>query len=740
MTDRIRTFFRKVRLEFHYLRGMSKKERMKEIWRLGKKHFLVTMLIGLGVLLIIPLLTYLYFIFDLGSKEGIMNRKSEGVLLLDRNDKPFFSFYQAKNKKTIPLSTIPKSTQQAIVAIEDKDFYEHHGFSMRGIARSLLTDIKEERFAAGGSTITQQLVKNALLSPSKNLLRKYQEIILAIEIDRRFSKDDILEMYLNTVYFGEGAFGIEDASMTYFGKHAEDLTLGESALLAGILPAPSALSPLSGDRQQAFKRQDIVLKQMVQQGYITETQRQSAEQEQIAFNPQKADINVIAPHFALMVRDELIKQYGEQRVAQSGFKVKTTIDLDWQKYAEQAVANQVYNLRYNNTNNGAAVAMDPKTGEILALVGSKDWNDADNGKINMAVRPRQPGSSFKPIIYARALADNLITPATVLDDKPVTFPGGYKPKNYDGRYRGHVLARYALANSLNIPAVHVMEKVGVGNGIDEAAQLGIATLTEPSRYGLSLVLGAAEVPLIQMTDAYAVFANRGVRVSPTTILEIKDKHDKTIFTYTPQPQQVLSPDVAFLISSILSDNKARAETFGNSLTISRPAAVKTGTTEDYRDALTIGYTPSLVVGVWVGNNDNTPMDSVAGSLGAAPIWRNLMQQFLAGSPVEQFNPPFGISKEMVCLDNGLKAEYATSSAYMEYFLGGTAPTQSCNLPSPTQIPTPTESPTPTPSGEPTPTDDLQEPTLTPKKPTPTPQQLPTSIPTPTQGVINVPEI
>ncbi len=696
------------------------KELISELWHNGKKPILY--LIGLGILMLIltPIFTYLYFVRDMTSKESIITRKNEGVILQDRTGKPFFTLYEAKTQNTVPFDEISEDTQYAVVAVEDKDFYTHRGFSLEGIGRAIVANIKNERLSQGGSTLSQQLVKNTLLSQDKNFLRKYQELFLAIELERRFSKEDILEMYLNTAYFGEGAFGIQDAAQAYFSKDASELTLAESALMAGILPAPSAYSPISGSKDRAFARQKIVLQLMQEQGYITEEERAAAENEEITFNPSTQSINRTAPHFALMVQEELIKEYGEQGVAQSGYVVKTTLDLQGQEYAQQAVENRVRALQNNDVSNGAAVVMDPNTGEILALVGSHDWSDENNGKINMAVRPRQPGSSFKPIVYAKALEDRLITPATVIEDKEITFPGGYKPRNYDRSFRGDVLVRYALANSLNIPAVLVMEKVGVADTVTYAESLGITSLNEPDRYGLSLVLGAAEVPLTQMTAAYAVFANQGVKAEPTTILEITNKKGQVIFTHETKSQRVMPSNVAFQISSILSDNSARADTFGNALTLSRQAAVKTGTTEDYRDALTIGYTPQIVVGAWVGNNDNSEMDNIAGSLGAAPIWRQLMEYFLRGKPVVQFTPPNGIIRIEVCSENGLRAEIATSSAYPEFFLPGTIPKESCNVPTPT----PEESPTPTPESD----DDNEEEQPT---PTPTSRPEPTSTPVPT---------
>ena len=699
------------------------KQIFHELWLTAKPIFPSLAVGGVLLLIIIPLATYLYFVRDLSSKESIIAHKSEGVLLLDRNDKPFFSFYQARKKTTVPISQIPRFIKEAVISVEDKEFYNHPGFSLRGIARALLTDIQQETLRQGGSTLTQQVVKNTLLTQEKSFLRKYQEIFLALELERRYSKEDILEIYLNTAYFGEGAFGIEDAAKTYFGKTSADLTLGESALLAGILPAPSYYSPLTGNREKAFARQELVLKQMGSLRFITDAERVAASEQQIAFNPAPKTLNVKAPHFALMVKDELIKKYGEQRVAGSGFTVRTSLDLPLQEYAEQVVENQVLRLSRNKVTNAAAVVLDPKTGEILSLVGSHNWTDETNGKINMSLRARQPGSSFKPIVYAKAIDGHLITAATVLEDKQISFSDGYKPKNYDGKFRGNVLVRFALANSLNIPAVEVMEKVGVPDAIEMAEQLGITTLKSPQEYGLSIVLGAAEIPLLELTTAYGVFANHGMKVTPTTISQIKDKRGKIVYTHEVNPKQVLDEQVAFIISSILSDNSARQETFGNALTISRPAAVKTGTTEDYRDALTVGYTPSLVVGVWVGNNDRTPMDSIAGSLGAAPIWRLLMEKAFLGTSIEQFTAPPGLIRTPVCKENGFRANTATSSAYPEYFLRGTVPIKDCNAP--LEFPSPSEEPTPTLFEE-------EEPTATPTpEPTIPPTGEPTETPTPT---------
>jgi 1A family penicillin-binding protein len=682
------------------------------------------------VIMLIPPLTYLYFAGDLKDKDSIMNRGKTGLTLLDREGKEFFTFYQPKDIEYVPFSDIPQTLQQAAIAAEDRNFYTNPGFSIRGIARAFFVNILAGRVVEGGSTITQELAKNAFLTSKRNYLRKYQELVLASELNRRFSKQDILEMYLNSVYFGEGAFGAENAAQSYFGKSAKDLTLSESAMLVGILPAPSAFSPLSNDPEIALTKRRNVLQKMVQEKYITQKEADAAANEKLVFNPaKKTDTNTLAPHFAIYVKNQLLKEYGEERVIREGFQVQTTLDSKWQAYAENVVAGQVRNLANNNTTNGAAIAMNPKNGEITVMVGSYDWEDEKFGKANMTLIPRQPGSSFKPIIYADALEARTITPATLLNDNPTTFPGNYTPKNYDLRYRGSVTTRRALSNSLNIPAVEVMEKTGVTAGLERAEKLGISTLgTDASKYGLSLVLGTGEVKLIDLVSAYGVFADKGNYHEPKTVIEIKNKYGKTVneengfwsFFFDPlrksKSQSVLSSETAFLISSMLSDNSARAEVFGGALTISRPAAVKTGTTEEYRDALTVGYAPSLVIGVWVGNNDNTPMDNIAGSLGAAPIWRSLMENFLTGTAIEKFEKPAFVIEQTVCPPG--------KTPYKEFFIAGTQP-DSCEAPSPTPTPVPSSSPTPTMTPSPSPT---PEPTPTPEpSPTPAPAQIPAVI-------------
>ncbi len=691
---------------------------ISEFWNQGRKPFFLFFVFFLFILVTVPILTYTTYYKDLVSKDHLINSNNSGLILLDKDGKEFFTFNHPKDIVYVPISDIPISMQHAVVASEDKDFYNNSGFSPKGTLRALIADVTTHSLSQGGSTITQQLVKTSLLSSQKSFFRKYQEIVLATLITEKYSKQDILEMYLNSVYFGEGAFGIENAAETYFDEHASQLTLAQSTLLVSLLPQPSNLSPLSNNANKVKPFQKQVLEDMKDQGYITPSDATSAYNQTLMYNTIQADTNQLAPHFALMVRDYLYQKYGEDTVIRSGFKVTTTVNSTWQEYAENVVARQVANLSRDNATNGAAVVIDPKTGNIEALVGSHNWYDEENGKINMAITPRQPGSSFKPIIYARALSTHLITPATVLQDVPTTFPGNYQPKDFDGNYRGPVTVRRALANSLNIPAVEVMEQVGVESGIATAQQFGITTLTNPSQYGLSLVLGGGEVKLLDLTSVYAMFADNGTLHEPHMILSIEDKYHHPVDLPPETPLPVLDDGTAFLITSILSDNSARFEEFGNALTISRPAAVKTGTTEDFRDALTLGYTPSVVVGVWVGNNDNAPMDNVAGSLGAAPIWRQLIERFAADYPRETFTPPPSVVQLPSCTTTASGSARQT----LEYFLADTSPTSNCSsfsispqeITQPTiENPSPSLSPTdtPTPTLSPTTTNTFNTPTI-----------------------------
>jgi 1A family penicillin-binding protein len=609
----------------------------------------------LAFLIVVPIFTYAYYYNDIGNQERLLNRNNTGIVLLDRNDKPFFSTGRAQQRDLVQLDKIPVTTQHALIASEDKDFYKHSGFDIFGILRALYTNVITRQISGGGSTLTQQLAKNTLLSKQQTILRKYQELVIAQAIEQRYSKDQILDMYLNSVYYGENSFGIQQASKNYFNKEPSQLDLAESAMLVGVLPAPTAYSPISGDKDLAKQRQTTVLSRMVKNGYISEAEKTTALAEQMTYAPQKSAIDNEAPHFTEMVLNQLYKKYGEEKVTRSGYQVKTTLDLDLQDKANAAVASNMDYINNNGGSNASLVAIDPKTGGILALVGSSDYNNEQFGKVNMATTPRQPGSSFKPIYYSDALATGKITPTTILADVKTDF-GGYTPLDADRKFRGNVTVRQALSWSLNIPAVKVMQKEGLSNAIASAKNLGISTINPNTNYGLPLALGTAETPLTEMTDAYSAFANQGQRYDETSIATIKNKYDQTIFTQDHKSTQAINSQGAYLLSNILSDNQTRSKVFGSSLNVTgtdgrtKTAAVKTGTTDDSRDAWTIGYTPDIAVGVWVGNNDNAIMDN-GGSSMAGPIWRNMMKNAI-GSNNPTFVQPSGITKATVCTDMG----------------------------------------------------------------------------------------
>lgn len=616
----------------------------------------------LAFLIVTPIATYAYYYNDIGDQERLLNSNNTGVVLLDKNGKTFYKTpgARAEKRELVPLDQISDTTEKALVAAEDKDFYKHSGFDIFGIFRALYTNIIARNIAGGGSTLTQQLAKNTLLTKNQTILRKYQELVIAMAIEQRYSKDEILTMYLNSVFYGENSFGIEEASKNYFNKKPSELSLAESSMLIGVLPAPSAYSPISGDPELAKERQTTVLSRMVKNGYISEEEKTEALGVQLAYADPNSGIDNAAPHFTEMVLNELYKKYGEERVNRSGYQVTTTLDLTLQEKANAAVQSNLRYIQANGGSNASMVAIDPKTGGIVALVGSVDYMNEDFGNVNMATSARQPGSSFKPIYYADALASGKITPVTVLEDKKTDF-GGYAPQNADRRFRGNVTVRQALDWSLNVPAVKVMQQNGIENSIAAAERLGISTLdSSATNYGLSLALGSAEIPLTEMTNAYAAYANQGDRYDESSIKTIKNKYDQTIFTQDKQSTKAISTEGAYLLSNILSDNQARSGVFGSSLNVTgtdgrvKNVAVKTGTTDDSRDAWTIGYTPEIAVGVWVGNNDNEMMANGGAGM-AGPIWRNMMSQAI-GSSTPAFTQPSGVVKATVCTAVGVKTD------------------------------------------------------------------------------------
>lgn len=635
------------------------------------KKILVVAAPFIALLIIIPIVTYLYYAHDISDQERLMNRNNTGVVLLDKEGEAFYSVGRAEHRNLVPLDEISDHMKNALIASEDKNFYEHGGFSIVGYARAFITGV------GGGSTLTQQLAKNTLLSSKHSYLRKYQELFISIAIERQYTKDEILDMYLNSVFYGENTFGIEEAAEVYFDTTPAELTLAQSSMLVGLLPAPSVYSPISGDEELAKQRQSIVLGLMVEQGYITEDEKTAAESEKLVYSGRATEVG-IAPHFAEMVIQELSDEYGYEAVMRSGYQVTTTLDTKTQKSLNANLQANMSYIEANSGSNASGVAIDPKSGHILALVGSADYNNTEWGKVNMVTTARQPASTFKTIYYAGALAEGVITPATVLHDEPINI-GGWQPQNADRKFRGDVTVRSAISQSLNIPSIEVMQKFGVDKAIKQAQDLGITAL-DPSRdYGLPLAIGSGEVPLLQMANAYAALANQGQVYKTSMVQSIRDKFGEQIYTEpTQQSTQGVSQAGAFLISDILSDYSARATVFGSSLSVNgHTAAVKTGTTDENRDALTIGYTPSLAIGVWVGNNDNSIMYN-GGSGMAGPIWRGTMNEMLDGTPDEQFPKPNNIVQRSTCYSNyGLATNSITNGTFDEYYLSSALPTETC---------------------------------------------------------------
>jgi 1A family penicillin-binding protein len=581
--------------------------------------------------------------------------------MYDRNGKLLYEIYKDQNRTITKLSDLPKYIYQATIAIEDKDFYTHSGVSFWGGILRAAKDTIMNKGLQGGSTITQQLVKSALLTPERTIERKLKEILLALWTEKLYSKNQILEMYLNQVPYGGSAYGIEEASKTYFGKNAKDLSIAQAAFLAGMPQAPSLYSPYTNPNL-AKNRRDEVLKKMYELGYITKEQKIAANKEEIQVVP--LENNIKAPHFVFYVKSDLERQYGLQRVEEGGLNVITTLDLDIQNEAEKIVTEELEKVAYLNITNAAVLVTKPSTGEILAMVGSADYYAQPSGAFNVTTGYRQPGSSIKPITYALALERDL-TAASILDDVPTAFgiPGSapYVPVNYDGRFHGRVPLRYALANSFNIPAVKVLQMEGVDNMISFAKKLGISTWNDTGRYGLSLTLGGGEVHMTDMAVAYGAFANQGDRVDITGVKRIYDARNQVLFENKPNGRKVLSEETTYILSDILSDNFARRWEFGTHSALEIPGykvAVKTGTTDMKKDNWTIGYTPDFVVTVWVGNNDNTPMNQylASGITGAAPIWNRVMSYLLTKYGAHWYEKPENVIEKQCYFG---KTEYFT---------------------------------------------------------------------------------
>jgi len=640
------------------------------------KKIIKTIFFLFFLLLFITIGVFAYFAKDLPDPSKISQREIiQSTKIYDRTGEILlYEIHGGEKRTTISIDKIPDYVKYATIVTEDKNFYSHIGIDIKAILRAALSNLKGKKITQGGSTITQQLIKNTILTPKRTFTRKIKEIILALELERKYSKDEILGFYLNQIYYGSNSYGIESAAETFFNKKASELTLAEAALLAALPKAPSYYSPYGSHFKELKKRQEYILDRMAELGYISFSQAKKAKEEKLKFAPINKGIK--APHFVMEVVQYLEKKYGKDYIQKAGLKVITTLDYDLQKLAEEIISKYAsLNEKKYKATNAALVAIDPKTGQVLAMVGSKDYFDIENqGNFNVATSPfRQPGSSFKPFAYAEFFKKGY-PPSTILFDLETNF-GKYKnkdyiPKNYDNKYRGPISAKEALAQSINVPSVKVLYLAGIKDTIKLAKKMGITTLNDPNRYGLSLVLGGGEVKLIDEVIAYSVFAQEGIKHPVSYILKVEDSKGNILEKYENISKRVLPSNVAKIINDILSDENARAPMFGSfsklclplpfyasSSLPCRPAGVKTGTTQDYADGWTIGYTPSLVTGVWAGNNDfKKKMRNGAGIYVAAPIWNEFMtraykiksktknkklknNEFVLPKQIEYFNPP-----------------------------------------------------------------------------------------------------
>lgn len=660
----------------------------------------------LCALLLIALISLILILKDLPAPASLTNRPpAQTTKILDRNGKLIYNIYASENRTVVPLSQIALPFRQATIAIEDKDFYKHSGINIIG---GIIRAIRDNLFyhqAEGGSTITQQLIKTSLLTPERTLTRKFKELILAFWTEKIYSKDQILEMYLNRVPYGGTAYGIEEAALLYFNKHAKDLDLAQSAFLAGLPAAPTYYSPFGTDPRRAIDRQHKILDRMAEDGYITMGQQSAASSQPLAFASPSAGIK--APHFVAFVKEKLVEKYGEQRLAQGGLKVTTTLDLDLQDATAASLAAEVERQKDLKVGNGAALITNPAAGEILAMIGSYDYFASDSGKVNVTLAQRSPGSSIKPLNYALGFLKGTTTPATPWIDSKFCFPPylgkSYCPQNYDAKFHGVVQTRFTLGNSLNIPAVKELAQNSVEDFIATASAMGITTFNDKARFGYSLTLGGGEVKMTDMAVAFGVFANAGRRQNLTPILKVEDSSGKVLEQYqppkpslnppwngltswTPHDNYVLPEEVTFLISHILLDDGARSETFGTGSVLNIPnqvVSVKTGTTEDKRDNWTIGYTSgkdSRLVAVWVGNNDNTPMSPYleSGNTGAAPIWNKIMRFTLQSAPSQWPPKPENVVFVEVCSLSGLLPDHDCPKRG-EYFIKAFAPKDKDNV-------------------------------------------------------------
>lgn len=662
--------------------------------RLKAQHFLpwVWWLSVLVLIVFSGWWTYDYLLKDLPSPQKLSQLNPPlTTKIYDRHGELLYTVFDEEDRVLVSLDEVSPYLINATVAIEDHDFYHHLGISFVGMARALQHNLSHET-VQGGSTITQQLVKNTLLTSERTWQRKLREIILALAVDAMYTKQEILTNYLNEVNYGGSIYGIEQASHWYFKKPARDLNLAESAFLAGLPVAPTAYSPFGPSPELSKQRQADVLRRMVEEGYITQQQHDEALNQELAFRMNRYDIK--APHFVMYVRQLLEQKYGETAVTRGGLEVHTTLDLATQASAEAAVANELDRLGRLRVGNGAALVSDPRSGEILAMVGSRDYFDTQNdGQVNVTLRPRQPGSSIKAVTYTAAF-ERGYTPTTLLQDTPVAYEIAgskpYAPRNYDGVFHGMVTAREALASSYNIPAVRLIVDLGVQTVVQKGRAMGIKSWDDSSRFGFSLTLGAGEVTMHDMATVYGTLANNGMTVELNPLLQVKNAQGELLYqntcTQASSPcnaTRTVSPLAAYEVTDVLSDNKARTPAFGPRSVLYIPdhqVAVKTGTTNSLRDNWTIGYTTDRVVVSWVGNNDNQPMSAVAsGVTGASPIWRQIMDTQLAQrSSSHAFAVPGGLEKVAVCRTTGTLPCRECPQVVEEIYPQGMAPTKHCS--------------------------------------------------------------
>jgi len=627
-----------------------------------------------GCILLLAL--FIYYTWDLPRPEKFTEAPFiQSTKIFDSTGKILlYDIYGEEKREIVSFDKISDNIKHSVIASEDARFYQHGGFDPEGILRAVWVDLTSQSKTQGGSTLTQQLIRSVYLTNQKSIARKIREVVLSIELESRYSKDQILSWYLNEIPFGENTYGVESASQTYFGKPAADISLAQAAVLTAMIPAPSYYSPYGPNKAKLLQKKDVILEKMQKQGYITEAQLEEAKTEKLVFAENTQSIK--APDLVMFVKKYLDDKYGEDYLKEKGLRVYTTLDWDIQQYAEKVIKSADATNKSKGANNTAMVVIDPKTGGILALIGSKDYFAAaypETGgvlfdpKYDVAtMAERQPGSAFKPIVYATAFKKG-INPNTVLWDVKTEFnpscdPSGnstvgvngsacYGPQDYDGKNRGQVTIRTALGCSLNIPAVKVLYLAGIPDVLQTAKDFGITTLTDTNNYGLSLVLGGGAVNLLQLTSAYGVFATEGNYIPPVSILKITDAQGNIIEQNQTQPAKVLDTQVAREINSILSDNNARAPLFGANSPLYLPGyqvAAKTGTTENFIDGWTMGYTPFAVVGVWTGNNDNSPTRDYGVGI-AAPMWNKVMQKIVSSHPIENFTQPDAVTNKSPAL-------------------------------------------------------------------------------------------